>query len=684
MSLRHTLRLLAVATTLSTGALMQSPAHAQSNVLLTPLASNADTALSDTQSRYLQPLRDSPATTGLQLVRVNRDALSSDTVSIPLAGGQTLTATVSSKTRRSDNDYSWGGKLDGEGTATIVVMGDDVVGTIRSGADGTTVYQIRPLGGGLHALVTLDTLKMPPEHPPGGLPVAPGTSPDQRGDAGTDHDHSHDVATAPDNVTYDILVPYTNAVAAAVANVPALAQLAVDETNQAYADSGVNVTARLVGTMLINYTERTGTVSCYSDTDPFAVALCEITNGVGVMASVQARRDQLGADVVSLFISDSTYCGLAWLNANANNAYSVVSYNCATGYYSFGHEIGHNFGARHDTYVDSATSPYPYAHGYIPPSKNWRTVMAYGNNCGNCTRIRRFSTPLRSYAGEVTGTASTEDNVRVHNERAATIASFRAAPVATSPLAAAMLPSSRSVQVGTPATAFATIINTGPALSGCAISPVTPTPASFSYQTTNPSTNTLTGSPNTPVSIAAGGSQTFVVAFTPTGAMPSANVALNYGCSGVTAAPSYVGVNTLLLTFDTNPVADMIAIGLTPSGNGVSYLTGSGSSGVMSVATSNIGAAASLTARARLYNSATPVAVSICETNPSTGACLAAPSSTVTRTVANGNNATWSAFFSATGAVPLDVANTRVAFEFVDGGGVVRGSTSVALTTQAP
>src|SRR5262245_16582450 len=58
------------------------------------------------------------------------------------------------------------------------------------------------------------------------------------------------------------------------------------------------------------------------------------------------------------------------------------------------------------------------------------------------------------------------------------------------PLFASVLPSSRSVQVGFPASAFATIINAGtsPAIGVC-ISPITSIPAEFSFQTTNPSTN---------------------------------------------------------------------------------------------------------------------------------------------------------------------------------------------------
>jgi hypothetical protein len=84
-----------------------------------------------------------------------------------------------------------------------------------------------------------------------------------------------------------------------------------------------------------------------------------------------------------------------------------------------------------------------------------------------------------------------------------------------SPLATAVLPSSRSVQVGETATAYATIINAGSsAASACGIAPVTPVPASFAYQTSDPTTNALTGTPNTPASIAARAAQSFVIAFT--------------------------------------------------------------------------------------------------------------------------------------------------------------------------
>jgi hypothetical protein len=41
--------------------------------------------------------------------------------------------------------------------------------------------------------------------------------------------------------------------------------------------------------------------------------------------------------------------------------------------------------------------------------------------------------------------------------------------------------------------------------TGCGLAPITALPAGFSYQTTAAGTNALTGSPNTPATIPAGG-----------------------------------------------------------------------------------------------------------------------------------------------------------------------------------
>jgi streptogramin lyase len=249
-------------------------------------------------------------------------------------------------------------------------------------------------------------------------------------------------------------------------------------------------------------------------------------------------------------------------------------------------------------------------------------------------------------------------------------------------LVAATLPSSRSVQVGNPATAFASIINTGAAATGCAIMPISSVPATFGFRPTDPATNQVTGSLNTPVNIAAGALQTFVVGFAASGPMVPTNVLLGFGCDNVLPVSPIVGVNTLLLTFDANPVPDVIAVGLTPSNDGFAHTGGNGGTGLFVIASDNIGLSASLTARARLSNPSLPITATVCQTNPQTAACLATPSASVTATINNNQTSTWAAFLTASGAVNPDPAANRVFFEFVDSGGIVRGSTSTAVTTQ--
>jgi len=184
------------------------------------------------------------------------------------------------------------------------------------------------------------------------------------------------------------------------------------------------------------------------------------------------------------------------------------------------------------------------------------------------------------------------------------------APSGPSPLVASILPTSRSVQVGNVATAFATIINTGvTSLKNCRIAPNTYVTGFFSYQTTNPQTNALSGTPNAAITIPPGGLQTYVFAYRAGAAYTPKDVQLNFICEGTSPATPIVGINTLLLTFDTNPVADMIAVGVTPSNDGFSRTNGPSGIGLFAVATSNVGAAATLTATARLTDSTTPLSV---------------------------------------------------------------------------
>jgi hypothetical protein len=257
-----------------------------------------------------------------------------------------------------------------------------------------------------------------------------------------------------------------------------------------------------------------------------------------------------------------------------------------------------------------------------------------------------------------------------------------AAPV----LLASVLPDSRSVQVGSPATIFASIINTGAtALQNCQIAlPVTaPTGLTLSYQTTNSATNALTGTPNTPATIPGNnGLQSFLIAFQGADAATAPAMPIDFGCAGVAPAAVETGVDTIDLTFSTTPIADIIALAATATNNGILGIP-AGGNGAFAVASDNIGAAAAITVSVDTGGATLPVTLTICQSNPSNGGqCLATAAPTVTLNFANGATPTFSIFAQATGTIPLNPAASRLFVRFKDASGNLHGSTSVAVQTQ--
>lgn len=203
-------------------------------------------------------------------------------------------------------------------------------------------------------------------------------------------------ATATANVI-DIMVEYaTDQVTAAFAQ-QRIAML-VTASNQAYLDSGINLTLRLV------YSEAT----TYPSQNSNSGALVALRNGTGVFSTVAAKRVQYGADLVYLFrplnALTQANCGSAYIemvNGSAANpalGYGIISdgksKDAASGYYcginTFTHEIGHNMGLVHDranTTVYGAT-PYSYAWA-VKGEGGFGTIMSYGYPV-----VMYFSTPV--------------------------------------------------------------------------------------------------------------------------------------------------------------------------------------------------------------------------------------------------------------------------------------------------
>jgi len=255
------------------------------------------------------------------------------------------------------------------------------------------------------------------------------------------------------------------------------------------------------------------------------------------------------------------------------------------------------------------------------------------------------------------------------------------------PLAAAVLPLSRSHQAGTLLTAFATIINAGPGpVQQCRVGPPASPPAGlgpFIFQTTNPANNQLTGTPNTPANILAGGHQTFVFGVTPSGVIAETSLAMEFGCEDTVGAAKITGVNNLILVTDANAVPDTIALMSTISGDGVVHISGSSGTQVFAIGTSNVGATGTITVSGDTGGNSLPLTLTVCETNPTTGECLptSPPASSVTVTYGANTSRSFKFFAQASGSIAFSPGANRV-FARLKQSGVTRGATSAAVCTK--
>ena len=367
--------------------------------------------------------------------------------------GDVVFSVVVERTTPTASGYTLQGRLDGVelGTMTLVVNGEVVAGAVRT---PQATYRIRSAGDGLHAIRQID----PSTLPPGGEPLIP--PPVDVDPPAADPP----IAAVDDGSVIDVAVFYTPAARRAeggTAEIEALIDLMIAETNSAYADSGVIQRVRLVARAVVDYSEG-------SEGQDDLNALRSPRDGV--MDEVHAIRDRVGADLVHLIVDrrhggNYDVCGIASLMTTVSTSFErfgfgVTDHSC--GGATFAHELGHNMGLHHDRYVvDNRGESYwsfPYSFGYVnqrafergaPFSSRWRTIMAYRDQCTDrwvftsCPKLLRFSNPYQTYGGDrlgvpgdqVTSSATgPSDARRTLNNTRTTVANFRASIDATCPL----------------------------------------------------------------------------------------------------------------------------------------------------------------------------------------------------------------------------------------------------------
>jgi Metallo-peptidase family M12 len=419
---------------------------------------------------------------------VIQSAATGETLNIQLTPSRIVAAIALSLNPGSNGRVIWNGEIAGTngmppGVATLVINGTDITGSVRT-PEGQ-LFRLRPLGNGQTAIIEMNYATMPRDHPPvdeaneidggddnennrggGGSRfqpqqlLEPQRLPGQVSGPGAAQRVTQATRPGPQTVprpspqveperverlerphittlaarhrdwsevvgamvvpTIDVLVAYTDNAEDAVGDIGAMIDLAIAETNTSFMNSGILARVRLVGMLNVNYNER--------NRDYYRMRSHLIGRGDIYLRRAHTRRDSTNADVVALIVDQDDYCGLAGdIGAIEEDAFVLVHWDCATGYYSFGHEIGHLLGARHDLDTDDTNTPYDFGHAYrhVRNTGGWRTIMGYrcsGNRCE--PRLQYWSNPNVQFNNIDMGSTS-ENNRRVWNAEAERISRFR-------------------------------------------------------------------------------------------------------------------------------------------------------------------------------------------------------------------------------------------------------------------
>jgi hypothetical protein len=389
--------------------------------------------------------------------------------------GLEFTVSIQKIEKNRSGSYSWYGKLKDipMSRVVLVVNKNMVFGNISK---RNFSYQVRHISNGVHAIYEIDPTKFPPASEPitpnmkSESPLAPSgelqndaknqlrthisgvdniplggdefvsknpfsnqgdamplsgalTVPDSLNPSSTSSTSSPETQ-ADDGSIIDLLVVYTAEARAAeggVSAIESLIDLAESETNAAYSNSGVGHVVRVVAKQEISFSESSFSFSGFLNSAQD-----------GSISGLHDLRNNNGADLVVVLVKgDNSLCGLAFLmnpvsSSFAPFGYSVTQTSCATGNFTFGHEIGHNMSARHDRANDNTDGqPFNFNHGYVDNTNNFKTIMGTGSN----TRIQFFSNPNVLFGGAVTGVAEGDalaaDNRLTFLNTASTVANFR-------------------------------------------------------------------------------------------------------------------------------------------------------------------------------------------------------------------------------------------------------------------
>jgi len=298
---------------------------------------------------------------------------------------------------------SWTGKLPNGGSAAFIIRGDRIAGSIATPLGN---FQILPLDGGLCAVVERDfgdraDCGAAGERPDRNVAAAAAAAAAAQRVSNADTfgpvragralsgGSAAELADSPTGNRVRVLVAYTADARSLTSSVlgmtmQELIDLAILESNQGYANSGVTLRIELACLYQTVFNE---SAAIENDVDKFR------NTSDGIMDEVHQLRADYDADMCALIIdgTDPDWCGWAYGfdYTSYANMFQASVYSCTTGNFTFAHEFGHTQGCRHDN--DGTLTPFAYAHGFRN-GNNWRTIMAVAGS-STAPRLNYWSNP---------------------------------------------------------------------------------------------------------------------------------------------------------------------------------------------------------------------------------------------------------------------------------------------------
>ena len=213
-------------------------------------------------------------------------------------------------------------------------------------------------------------------------------------------------------VTYSVMFYYTQEFEDVTADIEGFVDHIIDITNEGYINSNMPVRVKSFCIEKATLSDATGNIHDF----PMMKGSPEATRNTADAAALLVTEGCAGQYLDPPY---PCYCGIAFLvPANDQWTFSANVKSCISGF-TFGHEIGHNFGCHHDIYSEpDGNYLYSYGMGHHiekgSQSEGASTIMAYWRS-GYDTRVNYHSNPsvILPWTGTPTGVAGVSNNAAV-------------------------------------------------------------------------------------------------------------------------------------------------------------------------------------------------------------------------------------------------------------------------------